>query len=184
MANALASKLVAAPVESGNPLAPPAILNVAGAQAALALWRELAPALEQSYSYDGRFNRQTFALFCVWTAMYFEAYEDVLRFGKTVLTPMTNGGEMLRINPAVRIMETAHNKMMELVDHFGLTPMTRMKLLAALPEYLERLRRLDPSIDAPPLDNHGEATESAPGLPLEQDPAAAFAAIKPTERLQ
>lgn len=178
------------PDDSGDATAAPAILHEYGAQGALAIWRRLVPELRALHAFDERFDRETFATFCIFVAEFNAAYDDVLRHGRIINTPMTNGGSMLRVNPAFRIMEKAHTKIMELANHFGTSPLTRIKLISQMPRGWQRdssaagfvpaggLADGDGPADAP-APSPADADDS-PGLPLaDADPAAAFAQVLP-----
>lgn len=180
--NLRAKHIATDPDESADRLAPPSILKEPGAQGALEVWRRMVPELSKMHAYDERFDRETFALYCIWVSEFHAAYDDVLRHGRTVRTKMTNGGYMLRRNPAIKLMETAHNKIVELANHFGTTSMTRIKLISQMPAGWLRERAASEGL---PLDpDQATSADGTDGdqssLPLaDADPAAAFAQMRP-----
>lgn len=69
------------------------------------------------------------ASYCDSVARYNEAVALLKRQGFTVETPMTNGGSMLRTNPAEKIRETALGNLLALSDRFGFSPRDNFALL-------------------------------------------------------
>ncbi len=118
-AERVAEMLARAPAH-GDPLAPPAIIEQ-GAEAAVAVWRELAPRLRSTQRLQPQ-HRPMFALFCVYFAEWVGANEDIKKLGHTQSVKTVAGGRMERTRPIVAIRDRAFDMVMKLSERFGLTP--------------------------------------------------------------
>jgi len=122
--------LLAAPQESSDPLAPPALLTDPRCAHALAVWREYAPRLARN-NLLVELDRLTFAMFCVYYGEFIEATQDIRDKGKYFLVKMTFSEDtMPRANPSVAIRDKAWAVVMEMSKRFGLTPLDRYSLTA------------------------------------------------------
>ncbi len=114
------AELLARTPAQGDPLAPPAIIEQ-GAEAAVAVWRDLAPRLRSTQRLQPQ-HRPIFALFCVYFAEWVLANEDIKVNGHTQSVKTVAGGKMERVRPIVAIRDRAFDMVMKLSERFGLTP--------------------------------------------------------------
>jgi P27 family predicted phage terminase small subunit len=127
-AEALASLLAAAPAESDDALAPPALLNDGRLLPALTIWREYAPRLAKLNLF-APLDRHSFAIFCVYYADFVAAQADINANGFSRLVKTVSGDRMPRNNPAVDRRDTAVKFILEFSKRFGLTPLDRLDLI-------------------------------------------------------
>ncbi|WP_374307214.1 P27 family phage terminase small subunit [Methylocella sp.] len=134
-AEKLAALLASAPAESGDRLAPPALLLDPRCAPALGVWRDYTPRLAKLNLF-GELDRHTFAIFCVYSAEFAAAQQDILDNGYSRNVKTVSGDLMPRVNPSVDRRDTAQKIILEMARRFGLTPLDQMQLLgqqAALP---------------------------------------------------
>jgi P27 family predicted phage terminase small subunit len=123
------AQLLALPRDSSETSgSPPAYLSDPRMAAALAVWSEYAPRLDQLHLL-AKLDRHTFALFCIYAAEFVIANEDVLAKGYSVMVKTVSGDRMPRENPSVARRDFASKMILELSSKFGLTPADRNKLL-------------------------------------------------------
>jgi P27 family predicted phage terminase small subunit len=127
-AQKLAALLAAAPAESGDRLAPPALLADPRLAAALAVWREYTPRLARLNLF-GKLDRHTFAIFCVYCAEFAAAQQDIMDNGYSRLVMTLSGDRMPRVNPSVDRRDTAQKIILEMAHRFGLTPLDQYALI-------------------------------------------------------
>lgn len=160
-----ATLLASAPIESGDGLAPPNLLHVPGTAGALAVWREYAPRL-RPLNLLAEHDRHTFALFCVYTAEFYECAAIVADPAKKFREVKTvSGDKMIREHPAVGRMDVASSKMLELSKRFGLTPLDRYDLLGKQSAALGSGGGLF-APGQPPAKADKPAIDAAPATPL------------------
>lgn len=156
-AERLAALLAAAPSESGDRLAPPALLVDPRCAPALSVWREYTPRLAKLNLF-GELDRHTFAIFCVYTAEFTAAQQDILDNGYSRNVRTVSGDLMPRLNPSVDRRDTAQKIILEMAKRFGLTPLDQMALIAQQAGHIPPGGGLFPSAPRPA----GEAAESPP----------------------
>jgi P27 family predicted phage terminase small subunit len=156
-AERLAKLLADMPAEGCGALAPPGFIAMQSLKPAAQVWRDHAPRLHK-LGLLGDLDRYMFALMCVYAAEFVIAHEEILLKGYAVETPMTNGGHMLRENPAVARRDVAAKMLLELSRRYGFTPLDRYSLMKV-------------QKDSPynPLFNDGDAQ---PQLPVVAPPKA------------
>jgi P27 family predicted phage terminase small subunit len=108
--------------------APPVYLTSPLMAPAYAIWREYAPRLDKLHLL-AQLDRHTFALFCVYSAEFVIANEDVMANGYSTRVKTVSGSYMPRENPSVSRRDFAGKMVLELSGKFGLTPVDRNKLL-------------------------------------------------------
>lgn len=128
-AEELAALLAAAPSESGDHLAPPALLADPRCTPALAVWRDYTPKLAKLNLF-GELDRHTFAIFCVYCAEFAAAQQDILDNGYSKNVKTVSGDLMPRVNPSVDRRDTAQKIILEMSKRFGLTPLDQFALFA------------------------------------------------------
>lgn len=127
-ANKLAALLAASPAESGDRLAPPALLTDPRLAPALAVWRDYVPRLAKM-NFFGELDRETFAIFCVSCGEFIAAQQDILDHGYSRNVKTISGDLMPRINPSVERREAAQKTIFEISRRFGLTPLDQFALV-------------------------------------------------------
>lgn len=129
-AEALAALLAAAPAESADPLAPPALLYDPRLLPALTIWREYTPRLSKLNLF-GVLDRHTFAIFCVYYADFVRAQRDILERGEYFISRTYGGTGDKRPfdNPSVSRRDTAVKFILEFAKRFGLTPLDQLELI-------------------------------------------------------
>jgi phage terminase small subunit len=108
----------------GEELPTPEFLNDGRLAVALRIWREVGPELKRTSRLAGH-HRLLFAMFCIYTAEWLAATQDIIANGsiQAVATVATGGkGRMERIRPIVHFREIAYRNAIDLGHHFGLTP--------------------------------------------------------------
>ncbi|WP_161956857.1 P27 family phage terminase small subunit [Sphingosinithalassobacter portus] len=164
-AERVAEMLARAPAQ-GDPLAPPSIIEQ-GAEAAVAVWRDLAPRLRSTQRLQPQ-HRPMFALFCVYFAEWVLANEDIKKNGHTQSVKTVAGGRMERTRPIVAIRDRAFDMVMKLSERFGLTPSDEYSLFreqavafAANPGLFDREHQPQQKADAEaetPGDGEGQSS--------------------------
>ncbi|WP_131194060.1 P27 family phage terminase small subunit [Lichenihabitans psoromatis] len=124
----IAALLASAPGETADPLSPPALLHHPMCAAALAVWREYVPRLVR-YNLLVPLDRHTFAMFCVYTAEFAEAHQDVVKRGYSSPVKTVSGDKMDRVNPSVDRRDNAQKIILDMAKRFGLTPLDRFSLI-------------------------------------------------------
>lgn len=127
-AERLASVIAAAPAESSDPFAPPAMLLDERLKPALTVWRELAAELKQ-FNIVSNLDRYTFAVLCISVADYMAAVDNILVNGPQYWAKTHGGNKMLRTNPAVMVKERLGKFIFDAAAEFGLSPLRRYALL-------------------------------------------------------
>ncbi len=124
------AKVAAAPIEALAPLSadPPSFVAAGKARA---IWRREAPRLNLLNHLRGT-DERIFGVFCDTLATYEQARDDLKTGGLTMLVPMTNGGEMRRINPAYSVMRHARLDLIRMVEVVCASPMSRMEMLGKI----------------------------------------------------
>jgi len=128
-AEEIAALLVAAPAESSDPLAPPAMLNDPRCAAPRAIWLDYVPRLARINAVTET-DRHTFAMFCVYTAEFAAANAAIIDEGYSRNVKTISGSMMPRKNPNVERRDTACAFMLDLAKRFGLTATDRFNLLS------------------------------------------------------
>jgi len=95
---------------------------------ARAEWHRIVPDLEAS-GILCEVDRAALALLCDAWSVYVRAQHEVSTRGITVETPA--GG--VQKNPAVTVMEGAHDRWKRMCEQFGLTPQSRSRIRAPKP---------------------------------------------------
>lgn len=110
-----------APVAGGLDVPPPAFLSEPGFEAALAVWRRLAPELKRTNRLPVD-SREAFAVYCTNYAEWLEAQIDINDGGRTQRVKTVAGGVMERDRPAMRHRQQAFDNILKMSERFGLTP--------------------------------------------------------------
>ena len=110
-----------APVNAGQEVPPPAYLNEPGFEAALAVWRRLAPELKRTNRLPVD-SRESFAVYCTNYAEWLEAQIDINENGRTQSVKTVVGGVMERDRPSMRHRQQAFENLLKMSERFGLTP--------------------------------------------------------------
>lgn len=124
----IAELIAAAPAESSDSFAPPAMLEDERFAPALRVWRELVPEL-RALNILSTLDRQAFAVFCVAVGDYWQAVDDIRTRGMTYMATTHSGNKMLRVNPAVSVKERLGKFIFDASAEFGLTPLRRYNLM-------------------------------------------------------
>lgn len=121
---------------------------------ALAIWRTLAPDLEQM-NFLRATDSPAFSRYCQTLAKYWEISTELDRDGVVYLTESAHGS-MKRVNPLFLVQERLSRRLTEFEDRFGLTPAARQQIMI-------RLAASQPSL---PLARPGDTQ-----VPASQPPA-------------
>lgn len=130
-----AELFASAPFDSNDPVAPPLMLGTPLFAPALAVWRQEAPRLKRSNLLDDEY-RLLFASLCVYLSEFWQAAIEVQTKGYGRLVKTVSGDKMERVSPAVGVRDRAHDKVMELSQRFGFTPLDMYRLMKE--QYLVR----------------------------------------------
>lgn len=147
-AERLAALMAAAPAESNNPLAPPAILEIPALLPALEVWRRYVPRLRDMNIIKPEIHRDMFALFCIHLADYYKAVQEVAEKGSEYRTKTG----FIRPRRAALLKEHLPPVLMDMSKKWGLTAIDFYSLIR------EQAAHGSAPVTAPVRDINGSAS--------------------------
>lgn len=111
-----------------DPLGAPMLLADERLAPALQVWKDYAPQLQKNNLLE-RTDRHIFAMFCVYTADWVSANEEILNKGHMQKVKTVSGSYQWKDTPAIRRRDNAMGFILELSKRFGLTPVDRFQLM-------------------------------------------------------
>lgn len=97
----------------------------------LAVWQKLQP-LMSSLRFVRATDELTLGRYCDQFALWLKVRAQVEAQGATVTTSSAHVQDMLRVNPAFRVMMAIEDKLTAFEDRFGLSPASRQSLLTRM----------------------------------------------------